>query len=294
MSIINEICNIADNMVENIKCFKEKIKLKNVKREIENYKYSTNKLLSDISSLEAELNAYYNANLVNCKYYSCLVQCCSDVGFCIDHYPLFCSNCNQPTDPNNPNDILYSNNKYKYTNYCYNCIINIYTKSFETNHPLSKLFKHPTDKLQEYCFNYMFEQYKLNFNVYIDILEHQEKNGLKDHEIKALLCNEEFVVQVFNIPKSEIKFATKWYLYRQLSRSFEIFEMFGDKLKFINFSPLRFRRMTNAQFDAFKRYLCKVILNKSWGEYILETVYNAHGVKNIWYNEPEKYADLIT
>lgn len=211
---------------------------------------------------------YYNKNLIKCKINTCKSMCYNDVGYCLDHYPKVCSSCSHVCDKNNAMDKLITNKFYDIFDLCNECSKIKFKEYYRNNYKKDKIFEDITDEehLDSILCTMNYEQFIVNTKIYKKLLKIKEKNNMSDSDFKSYLCSDKTLIKVLNIsPKTleENKFF-KWQLYRQLSRTSDLVNTFGDKIKYIKFSNIKFRRMGYIQFQAFKDYLFELIYGENY------------------------------
>lgn len=259
---------------ENLSVFSKNIlKYKRLKRN----KYY-NELLNDFYE-------HYNQNLVTCKYKKCEKKCYNDVMYCLEHYPKVCSQCAKICDTeNNPMDYITTNKYYGIIELCGTCTKEKFLEYYRENYSKDKIFMNIKDEnhLDNILYTMNYENFLANSKIFNELLKVKEEKKISNAEFKNYLCSEKTLTTVLNIPEKTLKEnkSFKYQLYRQLTRTNDLVQTFGDKIKYINITNYRFRRMSYFQFQAFKDYLFELIYGKDY-------LFNEEFYKNIFENIEE-------
>lgn len=234
-------------------------------KEIKNIKEKHKEFVHKFDCLEKEFTYFYNNNLTICKEKKCKNKCANDIGYCIDHYPDICDKCNHICDKNNKFDKLNNNKYYQIYNLCNECVVKRHKEIFKEKLPEEKLFHKITDddKYNELFSTLNFEKLLLNTNIYKKLIKLQEDDGISISDLRNKLTEPKYLEHI-NIKKEDINFYTKYELWRQFDKSYDLINTFNDKIKYIKISDFRLRKWGTFQFKAFKEHLYEIFYGEDY------------------------------
>lgn len=251
-----------------IKSIKIKNKSKKIKKEINNYKEKAKKIDNELKQLENDFYKLYGKSIINCKKNNCKNKCSKDVSYCLEHYPELCNKCDWICDSNNKYDKLTTNKFFNMYKLCQKCTKSKFLEYYRNNYKKDKMFRYVKDEksMESILSQINYQEFINSSNIYNKLKELKEEQKMSDSDFKNYLCSKDILTNILDIAEEKLEenLSFKWQLYRQLSRTDDLIKTFGDKLKYIRFSNIRFRRMGYIQFQAFKEYLFELIYGEDY------------------------------